>query len=114
MNVGLSAIGNGYIDSVYNTQNQVFGGVGKGLTVSVTTIGGTINSVTVVNPDNRNAVGDLVNRLGPGPGIQALLYQYQVFFIILPQKTIYLLLNTIPYEVYRAYTKSSSLSAWRL
>ena len=108
MNVGLSAIGSGYINSVYNTQNQVPGGVGKGLTVSVTTIGGTINSVTVVNPGNGYAVGDLVNILGPGPGIQAVISISSVFYYYTSEDNISVAKYN-PYEAIELY-ESSALS----
>ena len=108
MDVGLSAIGNGYINSVYNTQNQVPGGVGKGLTVSVTTIGGTINSVTVVNPGNGYAVGDLVNILGPGPGTQAVISISSVFYYYTSEDNISVAKYN-PYEAIELY-ESSALS----
>ena len=109
MQVGLNAIGSGYIDSVYNTVNQVPGGVGKGLTVSVTTIGGAINSVTVVNPGNGYAVGDLVNILGPGPGIQAVISISSVFYYYTSEDNISVAKYN-PYEAIELY-ESSALSS---
>ena len=112
MQVGLNAIGSGYIDSVYNTVNQVPGGVGKGLTVSVTTIGGAINSVTVVNPGNGYAVGDLVNILGPGPGIQAVISISSVFYYYTSEDNISVAKYN-PYEVNRAIRVKCFIT-WRL
>ena len=108
MNVGLSAIGNGYIDSVYNTENQVPGGVGKGLTVSVTTTGGTINSVTVINPGTGYAVGDLVNISGPGPGTMGVISISSVSYYYTSEDNVSVAKYN-PYEAIELY-ESSALS----
>ena len=66
--VSLNAIGNSYSNGVYNTVNPVPGGIGTGLTVSITTQNGGIQGATIVNPGSGYAVGDIVNVLGPGSG----------------------------------------------
>ena len=108
MSVGLSAIGNGYIDSVYNTENQVPGGIGKGLTVSVTTTGGTINSVTVINPGTGYAVGDLVNIVGPGPGTMGVISISSVSYYYTSEDNVSVAKYN-PYEAIELY-ESSALS----
>jgi len=109
MNVGLSDGGNSYIDSVYSTENQVPGGIGKGLTVSVTTTGGTINSVTVVSPGTGYAVGDLVNIAGPGPGTMGVISISSISYYYTSEDNISVAKYN-PYESIELY-ESSSLSS---
>lgn len=66
--VSLNAIGNSYSNGVYNTVNPVPGGIGTGLTVSITTQNGSIQGATIINPGSGYVVGDIVNVLGPGSG----------------------------------------------
>ena len=67
---GLYAVGNNYSTGIYNTTNPIPGGVGTGLTVSITATNGGISGVAIVTPGSGYAVGDVVNVSGPGPGIQ--------------------------------------------
>ena len=106
MNVGLNAIGNGYIDSVYNTQNQVPGGVGKGLTVSITTSGGAISGVTIVSPGSGYAVGDVVIVSGPGPGSQGLLTISSVSYYYTSEDNVSVAKYN-PYEAIELYEPSA-------
>ena len=109
MQVGINAVGSGYIDSVYNTVNQVPGGIGTGLTVSITTSAGQINSATVVNPGTGYAVGDIVVVSGPGSGTIGLLSISSIFYYYTSEDNISVAKYN-PYESIELY-ESSSLSS---
>lgn len=71
--ISLTGIGNGYNDGTYNTFNGNPGSSGSGLTVSITTIGGAISSVAIVNPGDGYSTGEVLAVSGPGPGIQGFI-----------------------------------------